>query len=84
MLHSRLGCEESTAAGLDAGQPKQRLGRRRFPTREVVLRASVAILQVDWVSGCEGITVFGREGARKSQSGCEEITVEIAPVLAIA
>jgi hypothetical protein len=44
----------------------------------------VAMLQVDWVSGCEGITVFGREGARESQSGCEEITVKIAPVLAIA
>jgi hypothetical protein len=84
MLHSRQGCEENTAAGLGAGQPKQRLGRRRFPTREVVLRASVAILQADWASGCEGITVSGREGARESQSGCEEITVKIAPVVPIA
>ena len=44
----------------------------------------MAMLQVNWVSGCEGITVFGREGARESQSGCEEITVKVAPVLAIA
>jgi hypothetical protein len=37
----------------------------------------VAMLQVDWVSGCEGITVFGREGARESQSGARKLQLKL-------
>jgi hypothetical protein len=53
------------------------------PLGRGVRKGNVTFSQADRVTGREENTVAGRKGARKSQSGCEEITVEIAPVLAI-